>query len=253
MTISTAAILVIGDEVLSGRTKDKNIGYIADYLTALGIDLKEARIVADVEADIVAAVNALRSRYTYVFSTGGIGPTHDDITADAMAVAFGVGISHHPDASKILTDYFTKMGREANEARMRMARIPHGASLIENAVSVAPGFKMENVFVMAGVPRVMQAMLDTIAPTLTTGPKVESRTIEFQGGEGEVAKGLGEIQQRFSGVSIGSYPFESGQGFGTNLVLRSRDVAALEQAADAVEQHAAELVAQGRARSSKRI
>jgi molybdenum cofactor synthesis domain-containing protein len=253
MTISTAGILVIGDEVLSGRTKDKNIGFIADYLTALGIDLKEARIVSDVEADIVAAVNALRARYTYVFSTGGIGPTHDDITADAMAAAFAVGISHHPEASKTLVDYFTKMGREANEARMRMARIPHGASLIENSVSVAPGFRIENVFVMAGVPKVMQAMLETIAPSLTSGPKVESRTIEFQGGEGEVAKGLSDIQQRFPQVAIGSYPFESGQGFGTNLVLRSRDLKALDEAADEVEKHAGELVAQGRARSSKRV
>lgn len=253
MTISTAAILVIGDEVLSGRTKDKNIGFIADYLTALGIDLKEARIVSDVEADIVAAVNALRARYTYVFSTGGIGPTHDDITADAMAVAFGVGISHHPEATRLLTEFFAKMGREANEARMRMARIPHGASLIENKASVAPGFRMENVFVMAGVPRVMQAMMDVIAPTLTGGPKMESRTIEFHGGEGEVAKGLAEVQQRFAEVSIGSYPFESAEGFGTNLVLRSRDVVALQQATDEVELHAAALVAQGRARSSRRI
>ena len=253
MTISTAAILVIGDEVLSGRTKDKNIGYIADYLAALGIDLKEARIVPDVEEEIVAAVNALRARYTYVFSTGGIGPTHDDITADAMAKAFGVGISHHPHASHILTEFFAKMGREANEARMRMARIPHGASLIENKVSVAPGFRLENVFVMAGVPKVMQAMMEAIAPSLSAGPKVESRTIEFQGGEGEVAKGLGEIQQRFATVSIGSYPFEMGQGFGTNLVLRSRDVAALEQATEAVETHAAELVALGRASGARRV
>ena len=253
MTISTAAILVIGDEVLSGRTKDKNIGFIADYLTALGIDLKEARIVSDVEADIVAAVNALRARYTYVFSTGGIGPTHDDITADAMAVAFGVGISHHPEASRLLTEFFAKMGREANEARMRMARIPHGASLIVNPVSVAPGFRMENVFVMAGVPKVMNAMMDVIAPTLTGGPKVESRTIEFQGGEGEVAKGLSDIQKRFAGVAIGSYPFESSQGFGTNLVLRSRDLVSLDEAASAVELLAADLVAQGRARGSRRV
>lgn len=251
--ISTAAILVIGDEVLSGRTKDKNIGFIADYLTASGIDLKEARIVSDVEADIVAAVNALRARYTYVFSTGGIGPTHDDITADAMAVAFGVGISHHPEASRILTEFFAKMGREANEARMRMARIPHGATLIENKVSVAPGFRIENVFVMAGVPKVMQAMMEAIVPTLSTGPKVEGRTVEFLGGEGEVAKGLSDIQKRFASVSIGSYPFEMAQGFGTNLVLRSRDVDALEQATQAVEAHAAELVAQGRARGSRRV
>lgn len=253
MTISTAAILVIGDEVLSGRTKDKNIGFIADYLNAAGIDLKEARIVADVEDDIVVAVNALRARYTYVFSTGGIGPTHDDITADAMAKAFGVGISHHSEASRVLSDFFAKMGREANEARMRMARIPHGASLIENNVSVAPGFKLENVFVMAGVPKVMQAMMEAIGPTLASGPKVESRSIEFLGGEGEVAKGLSEIQKRFPGVAIGSYPFEAAQGFGTNLVLRSRDLEALEEAARAVELHAAELVMQGRARSSRRL
>lgn len=253
MTISTAAILVIGDEVLSGRTKDKNIGFIADYLSASGIDLKEARIVSDVEADIVAAVNALRARYTYVFSTGGIGPTHDDITADAMAAAFGVGISHHPEASRLLTDYFAKMGREANEARMRMARIPYGASLIANKVSIAPGFKLENVFVMAGVPKVMQSMMEAIIPTLSTGSKVESRTIEFLGGEGEVAKGLSDIQKRFPDVAIGSYPFEAAQGFGTNLVLRSRDLRALEEAAKAVELHAAELVEQGRARGARRV
>ncbi len=253
MTISTAAILVIGDEVLSGRTKDKNIGFIADYLTALGIDLKEARIVSDVEGDIVAAVNALRTRYSYVFSTGGIGPTHDDITADAMARAFGVGISHHPEASRMLTEFFIKMGREANEARMRMARIPHGASLIENSVSVAPGFRIENVFVMAGVPKVMQAMMDAIAPSLTVGPRMESQTIEFQGGEGEVAQGLSDIQKKFPGVAIGSYPFESGQGFGTNLVLRSRDLVLLDEAAQAVEAHAADLVKQGRARGSRRL
>ena len=253
MTISTAAILVVGDEVLSGRTKDKNIGFIADYLNAAGIDLKEARIVADVEGDIVAAVNSLRARYSYVFSTGGIGPTHDDITADAMAKAFGVGISRHPEASLLLTNYFTKMGREPNEARMRMARIPHGASLIENKISVAPGFRLENVFVMAGVPKVMRAMMEAIGPTLSSGPKVESLTVEFLGGEGDVAKGLSEIQKLFPDVAIGSYPFEAAQGFGTNLVLRSRNIVALEEATRAVELHAAQLVAEGRARSARRL
>ena len=229
----TAAVLLIGNEVLSGRTKDKNLGFIADYLTAMGIDLMEARVVADIEDDIVAAVNALRKRYTYVFTTGGIGPTHDDITADAMAKAFGVGISHHPEASEILLKFFAEIGREANEARMRMARVPHGASLIHNTVSKAPGFRFENVFVMAGVPKVMQAMMDEIAPLLTRGTPVLSRTIRFEGGEGDIAKPLLDIQERYPDVSIGSYPFESSGGFNTNLVLRARDA---ERLAAAVEE-----------------
>ena len=244
----TAAVLLIGNEVLSGRTKDKNLGFIADYLAALGIDLLEARVVADDEPDIIAAVNALRARYTYVFTTGGIGPTHDDITSDCIAKAFGVGISHHPDAVEILTAYFKENGREANEARMRMARIPHGATLVENAVSKAPGFRMDNVFVMAGVPKIMQAMMEKIAPQLLTGVVVQSRTIVFQGGEGDVAKPLKEIQERFGDVTIGSYPFESPQGYGTNLVLRSRDVAALGLAAEAVAVAAEVLVKEGKAR-----
>ena len=244
----TAAVLLIGNEVLSGRTKDKNLGFIADYLAALGIDLLEARVVADDEVDIVAAVNALRVRYTYVFTTGGIGPTHDDITSDCIAKAFGVGISHHPEAVEILTTYFNANGREANEARMRMARIPHGATLVENPVSKAPGFRMDNVFVMAGVPKIMQAMMEKIAPQLLTGVVVQSRTIVFQGGEGDVAKPLKEIQERFGDVTIGSYPFESPQGYGTNLVLRSRDVAALGLAAEAVAVAAEVLVKEGKAR-----
>ena len=230
----TAAVLLVGNEVLSGRTKDKNLGFIADYLAALGIDLMEARVVADDEADIVAAVNALRVRYTYVFTTGGIGPTHDDITSDCIAKAFDVGISHHPEAVEILLAYFKEMGREPNEARLRMARIPEGATLVENPVSKAPGFRMDNVFVMAGVPKIMQAMMDKIAPQLVKGELVQSRTIVFQGGEGDVAKPLKDIQERFAEVTIGSYPFESAQGFATNLVLRSRNAAALEQAVDAV-------------------
>lgn len=244
----TAAVLLIGNEVLSGRTKDKNLGYIADYLTALGIDLMEARVVADIALDIVDAVNALRRRYTYVFTTGGIGPTHDDITADCIAQAFGVGISHHPEASEILLKHFAEMGREPNEARMRMARIPHGASLVYNSVSKAPGFRMENVFVMAGVPKIMQAMLDEIGPTLAKGAPVKSRTIAFQGGEGDVAKPLKDIQDQFADVTIGSYPYESPQGYATNLVLRSRDEARLAAAAEAVKAAAEALVAAGKAR-----
>jgi molybdenum cofactor synthesis domain-containing protein len=249
MTNPTAAVLLIGDEVLSGRTKDKNLGFIADYLNALGIDLKEARVVADDEADIVAAVNALRARYTYVFTTGGIGPTHDDITADAMGKAFGVEVDHDPRAVQILTEYFASIGREANEARMRMARVPKGASLIENNVSKAPGFRMENVFVMAGVPKVMQAMMDEIAPSLSRGAPVQSRSVNFQGGEGDVAKPLGEIQKRYPAVAIGSYPFETPMGFATNLVLRSRDADALSQAFDEVCAAADGLVKEGKARS----
>jgi len=246
--VPTAAVLLIGDEILSGRTKDKNLGYIADYLAALGIDLKEARVVPDIEAEIVAALNALRVRYTYVFTTGGIGPTHDDITADSVAAAFGVGIAHHPQAVRILTDYFVAIGREANEARMRMARIPVGGQLIENRISAAPGFQIENVFVMAGVPKVMQAMMDEIAPRLARGEPMQVRNIEFRGGEGDIAKPLGEIQQRFPSVVIGSYPFQAPDGFATNLVLRSRDVPSLERADAAVKAVAAELTATGKAR-----
>jgi molybdenum cofactor synthesis domain-containing protein len=244
----TAAVLLIGDEVLSGRTKDKNLGFIADYLTAIGIDLKEARVVADDEDDIIAAVNALRARYTYVFTTGGIGPTHDDITADAMAKAFGVGISHNPEAVDILRTHFAQIGREPNEARMRMARIPEGATLILNPVSKAPGFKFENVHVMAGVPKVMNAMMDEIAPTLSRGIPMQSRTIQFLGGEGDVAKPLKEIQDRWPDVTIGSYPFETPQGFCTNLVLRSRDETALAAAVQQVRDVSEELRLAGKAR-----
>jgi molybdenum cofactor synthesis domain-containing protein len=244
----TAAVLLIGDEILSGRTKDKNLGFLADYLTALGIDLKEARIVADVEAEIVAAVNALRSRYTYVFTTGGIGPTHDDITADAMARAFGVPIGHDPEAVEILMAYFKANGREPNEARMRMARVPEGATLIANPVSAAPGFQIGNVFVMAGVPRIMNAMMDDVAPRLSRGVPMQSRSIEFLGGEGDAARPLGEIQKQFPAVVIGSYPFQTPEGFGTNLVLRSRDPAALDEARDAVVAMARQLTAEGKAR-----
>jgi molybdenum cofactor synthesis domain-containing protein len=175
--IVTAAVLVIGDEILSGRTKDKNIGYIADFLTAIGIDLKEVRVVPDEESAIVSALNALRAAYTYVFTTGGIGPTHDDITADCVAKAFGVGIDVHPEAVAILKERLAKFGSELNEARLRMARIPHGASLVANRISGAPGFWIGNVIVMAGVPAIMQAMLDEVAPKLKTGARLLSATI----------------------------------------------------------------------------
>jgi molybdenum cofactor synthesis domain-containing protein len=247
-TAPTAAVLLIGDEILSGRTKDRNLGFIADYLFALGIDLKEARVVADVEAEIVAAVNELRARYGYVFTTGGIGPTHDDITADAMAKAFGVAIDHHPQAVATLTAYFKEIGREPNEARMRMARVPKGATLIDNPVSKAPGFQIGNVFVMAGVPKIMQAMLEQVMPRLAKGVPMQSRAIEVLGGEGDLAKPLGEIQSRYPTVIIGSYPFQSVAGFAANLVLRSRDVPALDAAEAEVKAMAQGLTDDGKAR-----
>lgn len=247
-TQPTAAVLLIGDEILSGRTKDKNLGFIADYLTALGIDLKEARVVSDQEEEIANAVNALRHRYTYVFTTGGIGPTHDDITADAVARAFGLPVHHDPQAVEILLSYFREMGREPNEARMRMARVPVGASLIDNPVSKAPGFQVGNVFVMAGVPKIMNAMMEDVAKRLTRGVPMQSRQVEFRGGEGDAAKPLGEIQKAFPTVVIGSYPFQAPDGFATNLVLRSRDADALERAYAAVRRMAQEMTEQGKAR-----
>ncbi len=173
----TAAMIVIGDEILSGRTKDRNIGHLADIMTAIGIDLKEVRIVSDDEDDIVAAVNALRSRYSYVFTTGGIGPTHDDITADSVAKAFGVPCEHDAKARKMLEESFAARGIAVTEARMRMARMPVGASHIDNPVSVAPGFNIGNVYVMAGVPAIFQAMLDNVVPTLKTGTPLISAVV----------------------------------------------------------------------------
>ncbi len=222
--IVTAAVLVIGDEILSGRTKDKNIGYIADYLTAIGIDLKEVRVVSDDEAAIVDALNALRAKYSYVFTTGGIGPTHDDITADCIAKAFGVGISHHPRAVEILKERMAKIGGELNEARLRMARIPDGAELVANKVSGAPGFWIGNVIVMAGVPSIMQAMLDEVAPKLKTGTKLLSDTIRADAKEGDVGTELGRIAKAHPDAIIGSYPFfDEKIGPNTNIVVRSRD------------------------------
>lgn len=233
-TSVTAALLVIGDEILSGRTKDKNIGFIAEYLTALGIDLKEVRVVSDDEAAIVEAVNALRARNTYLFTTGGIGPTHDDITADCIAKAFGVGIDHDPRAVAMLRERYTNPD-DLNEARLRMARIPFGADLVENKISKAPGFMLGNVIVMAGVPAIMQAMLEAVTPKLAQGRVIASVSIDSGGlPEGLYASGLGEIQKSHVGVIIGSYPHFDGQRFINQIVLRSRDDAALHAAKMAV-------------------
>jgi molybdenum cofactor synthesis domain-containing protein len=236
----TAAILVIGDEILSGRTKDKNIGYIAEYLTNIGIDLREVRVVPDVEGEIVAAVNALRHRYGHVFTTGGIGPTHDDITADSVARAFGVSIDVDPRAVAMLLERIPKP--DLNEARLRMARIPAGATLIANSVSKAPGFTIGNVHVMAGVPAIMQAMLDALAPTLPTGRRMLSRSIDAGLKEGDIAGPFGAVQARFPDVTMGSYPgFKEGVGYTTTLVLRSREEARLAEATAAVEAMLAEV------------
>jgi len=230
--IVTAGFVVIGDEILSGRTKDKNIGYLAEFLTAIGIDLVEVRVVPDVEERIVEAVRALSERCTHVFTSGGIGPTHDDITADAIARAFGVGIDHDPRAVAILRAFYPE--GQLTEARLRMARIPHGAELIENAVSKAPGFRIGNVHVMAGVPAVMQAMLDAIAPTLKTGLKMHTAAIDADLPESRLAGALREIQDAYPGVMIGSYPRSNDGRFSTQVVVRARDTALLETAERAI-------------------
>jgi molybdenum cofactor synthesis domain-containing protein len=232
----TAALLVIGDEILSGRTKDKNIGYIAEYLTGIGVDLVEVRIVSDDEAAIVAAVNELRARYDYVFTTGGIGPTHDDITAECVAKAFGVPIDHDPRAIAIMKERLAQTGADLNEARMRMTRIPRGADLVLNKVSAAPGFWIGNVIVMAGVPSIMQVMLDEVAPKLKTGIRMLSETVRADAREGEIGTPLGEIAKAHPEVAIGSYPFfDEKHGPNTNVVIRARDQGKLNAAKRAVE------------------
>jgi molybdenum cofactor synthesis domain-containing protein len=233
--IVTAGILVIGDEILSGRTKDKNIGFIAEYLANIGIDLKEVRVVADEEVDIIAALDALRKRYTYVFTTGGIGPTHDDITADSVAKAFGVGIDHHPEVVARFKERFKNPG-ELNEARLRMARIPDGAELIQSATIMAPGFKIDNVIVMAGVPSIMQAMMDIVAPKLKSGVRMLSETVRANSREGDIGGPLRAIASAHPDTIIGSYPFlDEDSRPNTNLVVRSRDPDKLTAAMNAVK------------------
>ena len=234
--IVTAGLLVIGDEILSGRTKDKNIGHIAEYLTNIGVDLREVRVVPDIEEEIVTALDALRHRYTYLFTTGGIGPTHDDITADCVAKAFGVTIDYDPRAVAIMKERFDAMGTTMNEARMRMTRIPAGAELVLNKVSAAPGFWIGNVIVMAGVPSIMQAMLDYVAPKLATGAKMLSETVRADAREGDIGTELGAVAKAHPDVMIGSYPFMDERGPNTNVVVRARDAAKLAAAKAAVEE-----------------
>jgi molybdenum cofactor synthesis domain-containing protein len=221
--IVTAALLVIGDEILSGRTKDKNIGFVAEYLTDIGIDLKEVRVVPDEEAEIVAAVNALRARYTYLFTTGGIGPTHDDITADCVARAFGLPLHYHPQALEIMRERVAKTGGVMNEARMRMTRVPEGGELVLNKISGAPGFRIGNVIVMAGIPSVMQAMLEYVTPQLKTGAKMLSESVQADCREGDIGTELGVIAKAHPDVLIGSYPFMDERGANAHVVMRARD------------------------------
>jgi molybdenum cofactor synthesis domain-containing protein len=241
--IVTAAMIVIGDEILSGRTKDRNIGHLADIMTAIGIDLKEVRIVADEEDDIVAAVNALRTRHTYVFTTGGIGPTHDDITADAVAKAFGVPCGYDARAYAMLEANYEAREMEFTEARKRMARMPQGADHIDNPVSMAPGFRIGNVHVMAGVPSIFQAMLDNVVPTLRTGTKLLSQTVHCPFGEGTIGDALGAIQKAHPDTIIGSYPKYLDGRYWTELVVRARSREALDPAVAAVERMVADKAA----------
>ena len=224
----TAAVLIIGDEILSGRTQDTNLRAIADFLGVRGVDVVEARVVADRTADIVDAVTALCGRYDYVFSTGGIGPTHDDITADAVAEAFEVRLLEHPEALAILQ---RRYGDELNAARRRMARIPEGGTLIGTPVSWAPGFQIGNLFVLAGVPAIMRGMLEDVGPRIHGGAPVVSRTVRVEGvGEGALADPLSAVAKARPALSLGSYPFYSPEGFGSNLVVRGRDPAEVDAA-----------------------
>jgi len=230
----TAAIVIIGNEILSGRIADRNLAFLATALNEVGVQVREVRVVADTEAEIVRAVNETRARYDYVFTTGGIGPTHDDITADSVAAAFGVGIGHHPEAVALLQRHYAGSGADLNEARMRMARIPAGAALVENPVSQAPGFRLGNVFVLAGVPAIAQAMFHSLKHQLRGGDPVLSRAIACFLAEGTIAAGLGAVQGNYPEVDIGSYPFYRNGRFGTSIVCRSAVPARLDGAAEAV-------------------
>ena len=219
----TACVLIIGNEILSGRTQDVNLNYLAKGLNEAGVRLREARIIPDIAEVIVETLNEVRAKYDYVFTTGGIGPTHDDITNECVAQAFGVPLILHAEAKRILEDRYRGRGMELNEARLRMAHVPQGATLVLNSVSGAPGFRMENVFVMAGVPQIMQAMFEGVRAELRGGRPVLSRAISCGLAEGQLAKGLGEIQARYPDIDIGSYPWYRRGAYGVSLVLRTPD------------------------------
>jgi len=230
MSNPTAAMLVIGDEILSGRTLDSNTNYLAKELTEHGIDLREVRVVSDDATAIVSAVQALSNAFDHVFTSGGIGPTHDDITADCIAEAFGASIDVRDDARALLAAHYERQGSELNEARLRMARIPEAAALIDNPVSVAPGFILGNVHVMAGVPSVFKAMVATVMPTLTGGAPLLSQTLRVDRGEGDIAGPLGLLAKDYPELSLGSYPFQKDGKYGSNIVIRGQDNAQIEAA-----------------------
>jgi molybdenum cofactor synthesis domain-containing protein len=236
MPNQTAAMLVIGDEILSGRTRDSNMHHLAMALTEHGLALTEARVVADDHDCIVAGVNALRAKYDHVFTSGGIGPTHDDITADAIAAAFGVAITHRADAMALLGAHYIARGMEFNEARQRMARIPDTATLIDNPVSIAPGFTVGNVHVMAGVPRIFEAMLAGVLSGIAHGKPLLSRTLRMLRGEGEIATPFGAFAAEWPDLQMGSYPFNTDGIYGTNLVIRGTDAVRLDAALAALEE-----------------
>jgi molybdenum cofactor synthesis domain-containing protein len=241
--IFTAALVVIGDEILSGRTQDKNIAQIASWLSVQGIRLKEVRVVADEFPAIIEAVNALRIQHDYLFTTGGIGPTHDDITVDAIAQALGVPVVVHPEARQILSDYYASRGSELTEMRLRMARVPEGADLIPNRYSGAPGIQWGNIFIMAGVPMITAGMLDALTGQLEGGLQVLSETVGCWVGESEVAQLLADTEREHDGVQIGSYPFFRNGTTGSNFVIRSTDA---EQLAEVVTVLSCALEALGR-------
>jgi len=231
----TAALLIVGDEILSGRTRDANLQHLAERLQTIGVPVVEARVIPDRAETITAAVRELAARVDYLFTCGGIGPTHDDITADCVAAAFGRAIDVRPEARARLEKHYAESEHDLNEARLRMARIPDGADLIDNPVSAAPGFRLENVYVMAGVPRIMAAMLDQVIPTLKGGGPLLAETVRCNLPEGEAAQGLRRIAEENPSVGIGSYPKYGSGGFQLSVVVRGRDAAAVEAAAEAVE------------------
>ena len=230
MTNPTAAMLVIGDEILSGRTRDSNTHFLAGELTRIGISLREVRVVADEHDEIVAAVRALAGSHDHLFTSGGIGPTHDDITADAVAAAMGAAIGHRADAMALLQAHYDRAGLPFNEARQRMARIPDGAALIDNPVSTAPGFSLRNVHVMAGVPNIFQAMVASVLPKLTGGAPLLSQSLRVDRGEGEIAGPFGALAAAFPDLSMGSYPFIQNGAYGSNLVVRGTDPGRIAEA-----------------------
>lgn len=235
MSDPTAAIVIIGDEILSGRTLDTNTNYIAKKLAENGIDLKEVRVIADDHAQIISVITALKLKYTYIFTTGGIGPTHDDITSLAIADAFNLPLERNLEAYDIIKAFYLSQGEDLNSSREKMADIPKGSALINNPVSWAPGFRIENVFVLAGVPNIMQAMFEHLLPSLRKGQVLKSKNIDIFVGESTIAAEFADLQNKYPNVQMGSYPFKKNERFGTSLVLSSKDALKLEEAYQELE------------------